>query len=134
MEKLKERESETSAYRSWNQSSNPLISSFNLKPSLTNHTMLRCWWWCADDGDGVNCHALCGENTRLRWRWLSCSWENMVVDGAMVVCGWSMVVGGLNGWHWVFGDESQVVSEISSRSLRTATSIAPSIQLLFFFF
>ena len=51
-----------------------------------------------------------------------------------VVCGWSMGVGGLNRWHWMFGDESQVVPKISSQSPCTAAFVALSIQLLFFLF
>ena len=52
----------------------------------------------ADDGDGVNCHTLCDENMRLQRRWLSCSWENMVVDDAMG--GVWLVYGGW-GFKWV---------------------------------
>jgi hypothetical protein len=74
--------------------------------------------------------------TRYAMRTRDCNGNGYLVRGKtwLLMAQWVVGVGGLNGWHWVFGDESQVVPEISSRSPRTAASIAISIQLLFFFF
>jgi|UniRef100_A0A2N9HDY7 hypothetical protein len=90
--------------------------------------------------DGAPMMVMGSTATRYAMRTRDCNGNGYLVRGKTwlltaqwVVCGWSMGVGGLNGWHWVFGDESQVVPEISSRSPRTAASVAISIQLLFFF-
>jgi hypothetical protein len=70
------------------------------------------------DAFEANWHEFCSEDKGSRR--LSCSWEEMVVNDAMwvwvwliselCVAGWSMVVAGLNGWHWVFGGDGLVVA------------------------
>ena len=72
--------------------------------------------------------------TRYAMRTRDCNGNGYLVRGKtwLLTAQWVVGVGGLNGWHWVFGDESQVVPEISSRSPRTAASVAISIQLFFF--
>ncbi|GMY27374.1 uncharacterized N-acetyltransferase p20-like isoform X1 [Fagus crenata] len=85
---------------------------------------------CSDADDGAPMMVMGSTATRYAMRTRDCNDDGYLVHGKTwfltaqwVVCGWSMGVGGLNGWHWVFGNESQVVPEISSRSPRTAASL-----------
>uniref|UniRef100_A0A2N9IC03 Thiol methyltransferase 2 n=2 Tax=Fagus sylvatica TaxID=28930 RepID=A0A2N9IC03_FAGSY len=88
--------------------------------------------------DGAPMMVMGSTATRYAMRTRDCNGNGYLVRGKTwlltaqwVVCGWSMGVGGLNGWHWVFGDESQVVPEISSRSPRTAASSLAHTHSLF---
>jgi hypothetical protein len=132
---LKERESETGVLigveiKAQTLSSHPLTS--NPLSQISR---------CSDAGDGAPMMVMGSITTRYAVRTRDCDGNGYLVRGKTwlltaqwVVCGCSMVVADLNGWHWVFGDESQVVPEISSRSPRTAASAALSIQLLFLLF